>query len=248
MSDKGRKFFKYFRQLMIEGKMANGNKIPSLLAKAFFMLNIAIEAATNNVSNNLAYNFNTNLLIERIYKAIIKNKTNHSKIRISNIHRVDEAGNPLDYYLTIMEYLKNNDVKIIPLILLKSASSKMIESLLVSNNINKKPDVIVLEIYDNGENGPGYSGIIKDKEIKLNLFGVSYVLDSAIVRDTEANHFCSLLTCNKKEYSFDGASFNRLNLMNWKKLINSNKTWNFKGHDLKWNFRNSYQLLFYYRI
>ena len=80
------------------------------------------------------------------------------------------------------------------------------------------------------------------------IFNTKYSLDSAIVRDTEGNHFCSLLTCNKKEYCFDGASFNRLSPMNWKQLINSSKIWQFQGHNLKWNFKNSYQLLFYYRI
>ncbi len=63
ISDKGRKFFKYFRQLMIEGKLSNGIKIDNNLSKAFFMLNIAIESATNHLLNNIAYNFNTNILI-----------------------------------------------------------------------------------------------------------------------------------------------------------------------------------------
>ena len=39
ISDKGRKFFKFFRQLMIQGKLANGSKItPSTLADSFFSI------------------------------------------------------------------------------------------------------------------------------------------------------------------------------------------------------------------
>ena len=46
VSDKGRKFFRFFRQLMIEGKRADKVKItPKILSDSFFLLNAAIEAA-----------------------------------------------------------------------------------------------------------------------------------------------------------------------------------------------------------
>ena len=38
-SDKGRKFFRFMRQLMITGEKNNGEKIPHELAKIFFIFN-----------------------------------------------------------------------------------------------------------------------------------------------------------------------------------------------------------------
>lgn len=243
ISDKGRKFFKYFRQLMIEGKLINGVKLSTNLARAFFMLNIAIEASSNNLLNNIAYKFNTNLLIQKIYTSI-----NNKNYFNNNIRKKGDAGNPLDYYMTIFNYLNAGEIFSVPITLFNSASNTDIEDNLVSLNIQIKPDIIILEIYDKGRDGAGPSGKINNKKNVLNIFNTKYSLDSAIVRDTGGQHFCSLLTCNNKEYCFDGASFNRLSPMNWKQLINSSKIWQFQGHNLKWNFKNSYQLLFYYRI
>ena len=68
-------------------------------------------------------------------------------------------------------------------------------------------------------------------------------------------NFCSVLTCNEKEYGFDGASFERIQNFEWKKLLEKNKDWTFSGSNFNnnpndpiyWNFINGYQLLFYYR-
>lgn len=46
-SDKGRKFFKFFRELMIKGEKIDGNKIDKNLYKLFFILNLFIEASYN---------------------------------------------------------------------------------------------------------------------------------------------------------------------------------------------------------
>ena len=95
VSDKGRKFFRFFRQLMIEGKQVGGKVIPTELAKSFFMFNMAIEAAYNLTEHTktIAYNFDTNLLIKNIYNSINKG-TIHPNI---NIRKVGDSGNPLDY-------------------------------------------------------------------------------------------------------------------------------------------------------
>jgi hypothetical protein len=44
VSDKGRKFFHFFRQLMIEGKQKDGKEIPEKLRDAFALLNFGIDA------------------------------------------------------------------------------------------------------------------------------------------------------------------------------------------------------------
>lgn len=242
ISDKGRKFFKFFRQLMILGKKVNGELIPKNLREAFFILNIAIESSYNPSLSNIAYIFNTNLLIQKIYQ-VINSKSNKSILSNIPIHipNINEPGNPLDYYFTIISYLNANSINILPLFLNKTASNDSIEKIVKDINITNKPDIIIIEIIDNE------SKIINDKSRQLDIFGVKYKLDSAIIRDTNQQHFCSLLTCNKNEYAFDGASYNRIIPMKWKNLLNKNETWKFKGHNLKWSFRNSYQILFYYR-
>ena len=236
ISDKGRKFFKFFRQLMILGKTLKGKSIPYDLRKAFFMLNIAIEASYNPSLTNVALNFNTNLLIKMIYNSINK----YHKFG-DHIPDINDAGNPLDYYLTIINYLNSNNVNILPIILTISADNKFIEKIIHARNVKNKPDIIIIEISD--ENAKK----IDDKNKEINVFGVNYKLDAAIVRDTSQQHFSSLLTCNKNQYAFDGASYNKIRPKIWKDLLNKNENWGFEGHNLKWNFRKSYQILFYYR-
>ena len=119
LSDKGRKFFKFFRQLMIKGETINQTHMPKKLKEAFFILNIAIEAAQNNILSNLAYTFNTNLLIKKIYDIINKD----GKFG-SHIPNVNEAGNPLDYYLTIVNYLNANSSLLISTLTLKNSIIK----------------------------------------------------------------------------------------------------------------------------
>lgn len=251
ISDKGRKFFRFFRQLMIEGKQIGDKSIPTELAKSFFMFNMAIEAAynLNNNTKRIAYNFDTNLLIKNIYNSI-NNTRNDKKISFRN---VGEPGNPLDYYLSIMNYLDNTSIKLHTIDFINpsysySASNKAI-NLLTSKGIFKStiPHILVLEFSDYNSNN------ISDKEetLKLNIKDsvIEYKLDAIIIRDTRQQHFCSLLTCNGEEMSFDGASYSRMTPFKWKNLINTNKEWDFyANYDLKWNFRNGYQMLFYYRV
>jgi hypothetical protein len=75
------------------------------------------------------------------------------------------------------------------------------------------------------------------------------------VRDTTKQHFCSTITCEKREYGYDGMSFSRLVPLEWKNKLNSKDfTWQFEGSNnsdgtpLQWNYTKCYQLLIYYRI
>lgn len=260
ISDKGRKFFRFFRQLMIEGKQINGKAIPTNLAMAFFMFNMAIEASYNLTEHTktIAYNFDTNLLIKNIYNSINKGNIHPNK----NIRKVGESGNPLDYYLSIMHYLDNTSIKlkiiefwhdivernIIQKYSKLSASNKAI-NLLLSDVLmqDSLPHILVLEYSDNNSNNIDD----KNKQLIINTKSgnIKYILDSIIIRDTSQQHFCALLTCNGIEMSFDGASYSRMTPFKWKDKINLNKDWTFKAdYDLKWNFRNGYHMAFYYRI
>ena len=105
-SDKGRKYFRFFRNLMITGKKYDKTDIEDIqLRKLFFMLYIFIEASynqsLNNSKNNLIYKINnitnglnTNFFIKKIYN-FINNKISRS------VPNVDDAGNPLEYYTRI---------------------------------------------------------------------------------------------------------------------------------------------------
>ena len=86
---------------------------------------------------------------------------------------------------------------------------------------------------------------------------INYVLDSIIITnkdhfDPEANsHFVCVLTVNSQEYKFDGSSLSKLERFNWKKLINTNKNWQFKENSKYepelYNFTKGYKIMFYYR-
>ena len=69
VSDKGRKFFHFFRQLMIEGKQSNGQAITDdKLKNGFALLNYAIDACLTG--SKYAYTLNTNAVIHQIYDAV----------------------------------------------------------------------------------------------------------------------------------------------------------------------------------
>ena len=238
MSDKGRKFFHFFRQLMIVGKHINGESIPEGIWKAFSLLNFAIEACLTG--NEYAYKLNTNKIIKQIYTSIPEEFRNHY------IVDVDVGSNPIYYYDTLMDYL---NVKALNRMLIVATSEdwkRRIEQRMVGMN---PPHYIVMEIRDEYGEKPGHSGIIKNKELKFTVGEYTYELDSCVIRDMEQQHFSSLLTCEKKEYAYDGLSFHRIVPMNWKKNINSSKMWEFDGESkgLKWSFLHGYQILFYYR-
>tara|TARA_Y100000591_G_scaffold333118_1_gene373903 strand:- start:333 stop:1466 length:1134 start_codon:yes stop_codon:yes gene_type:complete len=239
-SDKGRKFFRFFRQLMILGKKVNGDKIPEDLAKVFFILNKIIEAGYNqdyNENKKLIYTYDTNFFIENIYNIFIK-----KNIQVFN---KNESGNPIEYYKSIVKYLNYNAINIINLDINRFNIDLISKRL--NYTVDKFPHILILEIIDQDSKNINNKDTIINLKDKDNIIH-KYILDSAIIRDKERQHFCSVLTCNGEELSFDGASHSRLNSFKWKKYLNKNKNWGFKGHTLKWNFMSGYQMLFYYKI
>ena len=112
LSDKGRKFFRFFRQLMITGKHVDGKAIKSeRIAEALFLLNLCVEASFNREElsddSNLALTMDTNFIISTIYK--------HLPLAIRNEHEMPDVGkefNPLEYYVGIMNYLNNRSINL----------------------------------------------------------------------------------------------------------------------------------------
>jgi len=246
VSDKGRKFFHFFRQLMIEGKQSNKEPIPIHLRNGFALLNYAIDACLTG--SEYAYELNTNAIIRNIYDAIPQSY----KEKLPYIKNVEEAGNPIRYYGSLISYLHNNSLQ---LLFIKEANEQWKEMIMKDiSNKNHLPHIIILEIYD-GINGiAGVSGKTTNKPKSFLINGAKYALDSCVIRDTTQQHFCTAITCEGKEMAYDGMSFHRLVPLEWKNNINSDFIWEFEGSNnsngkpLKWNFLHGYQMLLYYRV
>ena len=242
VSDKGRKFFHFFRQLMIEGKQTNQKIIPTKIRDAFALLNYAIDACLTG--SKYAYVLDTNSIIREIYNNIPKKYK-------KGIINVRHAGNPIRYYEGIISYLNNNSLKLLRLPY--NGDNWKTDIIMNANKKECVPHIIILEVYDGLNNTAGISGTATNKPLSFSIKGGEYMLDSCIIRDTKQNHFCATITCENKEMAYDGMSFHRLVDMEWKKNINNDLTWEFEGSTdnrkpLKWNFMHGYQLLFYYRV
>lgn len=240
VSDKGRKFFHHLRQLMIEGKQQNGAAIPTKIRDAFALLNFGVDACLTG--NEYAYRLDTNSIIQAIYDAIPQ----YFKMMYPLIVKVNDPGNPILYYIAIINYLKNNAVQ---MLLISHANSKWKD--MVTESVAKMthlPHIIVLEVYDE------YAAEFNKKPVTFMVRDAKYAIDSAVIRDTSQQHFCSMITCEGKEMGYDGASFHRLVPMSWKHIMNRDIDWEFEGTNnidgspLKWNFMKCYQLLIYYRV
>ena len=234
VSDKGRKFFHFFRQLMIEGVQADGLSIPLNLRNGFALLNYAIECCLTG--NKYAYILNTNAIINNIYTNIPQSY----KDKLPYITDIDEAGNPIRYYDSLIYYLNNKSIQ---LAFIQNTNDKL--KVHIFNQIqNQTPHIIILEFYD--EESKKTTNKPQSFFVKEN----KYVIDSAIIRDTTRKHFSATLTCNRKEMAYDGMSFHRIVPFHWKKYINSNFVWEFFGTqaNLQWNFTHGYQMLIYYRV
>jgi hypothetical protein len=244
VSDKGRKFFHFFRQLMIEGIQSNGHSIPNKLRDGFALLNYAIDACLTG--NKYAYILDTNAIIKKIYEAIPETY----KEKLPYIKNIDESGNPMRYYGSLIYYLDNKSIQ---LMFIKDATNKWKEMIL--KDLQKVvPHFIILEIYDGKNETAGKSGEVTNKPKSFTIKGYKYILDSCIIRDTSQQHFCATITCNSKEMAYDGMSYHRLVNLDWKNHINSDFMWSFEGSNnsdgspLKWSFLHGYQMLLYYRV
>ena len=238
ISDKGRKFFHFLRQLMIDGIQQNGSNIPTQLKHAFALLNFGIDASLQG--NKFAYEMNTNSIIHKIYTSI------PDKFKGSDIIDINEAGNPLMYYLSIINYLKNNSIS---MMVINGASADWKAQVVNAYKRHKKiPHIIVLEIFEE-------DAIEFDKKPKsFRLQNAKFEIDSAIIRDMSKQHFSAAITAEKEEIGYDGMSYHKLTSLKWKDKLNSDYSWQFKGsleetngNPMLWNFRKCYQLLLYYR-
>jgi hypothetical protein len=230
ISDKGRQFFHYFRNLMILGKLKNNDEIPLNLRNGFAMLNYNIEACLTG--NKYAMNkMNTNEIIDFLYK----------NISYKNIYKKGNAGNPFSYYQSLVEYLSIHSIRMKEYSISDSLSLNI-------QFYSYIPHVIILQYPIDSFLYP------HTKVLNFNVNEYFYQLDSVAIIDNDRNHFCGLLMCNKEEYGYDGMSYSRLKKIKWKKLLNTSTNFSFYGSKdidnktIKWNFMKGYQMLVYYRI
>jgi len=241
VSDKGRKFFRYLREIMITGKDKDGKQvIDDWMRSTFFHFNLFIEASLQG--NNIAKLMDTNEIIYELSTSLGK-----------KIPKVDEAGSPLELYESIISYLKNDPEHILVLDvdtlhqLSDEVQQKNVEKYVKSHD--HFPDIIIIAINVTA------SKKLHSKPLKITVKSpknsyIIYELDSAIIMDTKRSHMVCCITCNKKEYGFDGESFSRMSPFKWKKkYFNADKDWKFRSPvSTVFNFKNGVQYLFYYRI
>ena len=241
ISDKGRKFFRFFRRLMITGKSYKENTItPNRLRIALSNLNIAIESSLTGKINPVLNN--TNNIIEEIYLSQKKTEQ-HSRIK-----NREEYGNPFYYYMALIYYLKSNNL-FIKILGRESRSEECFHVDLdcLKDTSDMSYDMIVFETDDE------LSYEAKQRE-KLIYNDKEFVLDSCCLRDTSMKHYIAFLTIQKKEYVFDGGSHKKLVEFGWKKYIEFDLDLDHElmglSTDVKltWNFKQGYQYMFYYRI
>ena len=263
ISNKGRKFYKFLRQLMIEGKRSDGTSLKPGLKKTFAYFNLAIEASMNP-NLNILDSFDTNTIIQNIYKNIPESFRKNNQLKGYYIKNVGQAGNPVNYYVAITNFLVTKGVKYLNLELLSKTSvlgkdglkkgTRSIKNTIyyhIKSSFNRKnimPEVIMVGVIDE------VSSEYPNDNTTLEFNNVKYVLDSAIVRDTKARHFCALLNIGKDQCGFDGVSYRKLSKFKWTPFLGKDKSWTFDGSNwadtqnpVLWNFRKGYSILIYYR-
>jgi hypothetical protein len=240
VSDKGRKFFHFFRHLMIDGKQKDGTHIPHKLRDAFALLNFGVDACLTG--NQFAHKLNTNVIIKEIYNAIPKSYKNMDPY----IYNVGKAGNPISYYMSIINYLNNNSITTL---LVKDVASNWKDKISEKmSRLTHAPHIVILEVFR-------HNAMSFDKKpISFTINDAKYQIDSAVVMDESQKHFCSTLTCEGKEYGYDGYSFHKLEPLEWKDKLNTDFEWHFEetdkyaGTKIVWNYTKCYQMLLYYRV
>ena len=157
VSDKGRKFFHFFRQLMIEGKTSDNDKpIPKNLKNGLALLNYAIDACLTG--NEFAYKMNTNTIIKDIYNNIPPKY----KDVLPYITNIKEAGNPIRYYGSLIYYLHDKSIQ---MAFISSCNKTWKIQLLnkLKEYETHDPHVIILEFFDNE------SKVVHNKTIKEDI-------------------------------------------------------------------------------
>ena len=250
ISDKGQKFFKQFRHIMITGKSIDNNIfIDEKYREGLWYLNKLITGCLfgeNYVSTKkFAREANTNKILKLL-------KGRNETVSEKNIISPNVSYNPIMFYIDLFKTLKIKEGVQYVTIRYKSTYNKLFES---GNDYGSSIELFIIERLDEirpeylyvGDNPPPKSFIYQKRK---------YVLDAAVLRDVEKRHFTSYITLDDKDYAFDGAANRALRNFEWKKKLYSNKSnaWDFGSRksdtnevlEEKFDFSRGYHILFYY--
>ena len=247
LSDKGRKFLRFFRESMITGKVITKTKTKKLntkVHKAFWILNRFITASLLGTKDlgEYAATIDTNDVVQNLYEALPK------KYRYVSS---GSAGNPIAFYISILLYIENFGKG--PYTPFPLRVHEVINDIEEFNslsddikNMEKIPHMIIVSITDETDEKDFVKKFKKELTIKSGKY--KYELDAAAIRDVNKNHVSALITLNGKDYKLDGEDFSPVRKFKWKNLLNTNKSFKItKTIPEKYNFTKSYQALIYYR-
>ena len=201
VSDKGVKFFRYFRHLMITGKRANGRRINAELWDAFVRLNLSIDAC--HTGNPSCYRMDTNIHILNIHNAICGERPEYKEVLPRPGYARRNEGNGSHYYDMIIRYLDDRVVRHYYHAHADASESSLRRSV---EKLEYVPHMIIVE--SNQGRDTWHEGLI-------SLNGVSYKCDSIIMTDIDVHHAICLLTVGRRGYAFDGQSYSRLIPFDW---------------------------------
>lgn len=249
ISDKGQKFFKQFRHIMITGISIDQTiSIDEKYKLGLWYLNKLITAClfglNYTTTKRFAQNANTNKILKLLKGS---NETNSEKAIISP----NVSYNPIMFYIDLFRTLHIDEGVQFRMINNKHS----FEELFRSNDDGPNIELFIIERLDELTPNYLYSGD-KPPAQSLMVQNKKYVLDAAVLRDVEKRHFTSYVTLHGKDYSFDGAANRSLRKFEWKNKLYSRKpnAWSFgsrrsdKNEKLeeKFDFSKGYQVLFYY--
>ena len=259
ISDKGRKFFRHLRKVMITGKDLDGKPLKKSVHRLLFIFNKYIETIIrgkhSKINKTYALKMDTNELIKEIYKTI----SNENKSLIPNIK---EAGNVENFYYGLLNHI-NLEKKVRKRSIM---DIQLYEHLMGYYSIPEIKEYVEKELYNshiiilkvtNDDtlsflSNKYFKNTKQKKPTEIKIKNRRFLLDSALLLDNNNEHFSAYLTINKKEHMFEGYSYSRIIPFKWKKKLNTVKSWKtFSSRVYQDNynsFMKGYQMLYYYRI
>ena len=259
ISDGGRKFFHFFRSLMIRGELRNGDKIPVDIRNGFAIFNYCIESCLTGAP--YVENMNTNVVVHYLYESM-KHFPN-----IEEDYGLPSQGNygiPTQYLETMIQYLSLSSIKVkmfmdnketqnlllpylsypgysesIPIEAAKIKQYKLIDQ--------RKPVHMIVLHYDKNRLRS------QNKYLYLQVSQYTYKLDSIciVAKNSAGTHYSCLITLNGVQYHYDGsATREKLKKCNWKKWLHSIYAEDFQIEEgqTTFNLNENHSYLYYYRI
>lgn len=253
ISDKGFKFSKLLRQIMIHGERRDKSMIDKNMRMPFMRLNAAIQSSIDCNDERKYLLNNTNIIIEDIAKNLPQED------RIHTVFKPNEAGGPLEYYALIIHYLLRPLPHEHPVLLLRGydfitllTDPSSLSLFRFGNTAMEPPDIIVCEIRGEMMEDAGISGLKINKPLRFRLNKeYEYMMDSFILANDE--HYISFHMIHGKQMGFDGVTRSRLKPFLWRNKINKDENFNLyrdKKSVKRWsfNFVKNQQFLIYFRV